>query len=58
MNFSTKDVINQVKGWTPPTFSQGKECFVSFYAFAPSSGRMKRKKIMLGRIKGKTAQKK
>ncbi len=58
MNFSTKDVINQVKGWTPPTFSQGKECFVSFYAFDPSSGRMKRKKIMLGRIKGKTAQKK
>ena len=44
MNFSTKDVINQVKGWTPPTFSQGKECFVSFYAFDPSSGRMKRKK--------------
>ena len=58
MNFSTKDVINQVKGWTPPTFSQGKECFVSFYAFDPSSGRMKRKKIMLGRIKGKTTQKK
>lgn len=58
MNFSANDVINQVKGWTPPTFHQGKECFVSFTAFDPSSGRMKRKKIMLGRIKGKTAQKK
>lgn len=54
---STSAVINQVKGWTPPTFHQGKECFVSFSAFDPVSSKMKRKKIMIGRIKGKTAQK-
>ena len=54
---STSAVINQVKGWTPPTFHQGKECFVSFSAFDPVSMKMKRKKIMLGRIKGKAAQK-
>lgn len=58
MNFSSRDVINEVKGWTPPTFSQGKECYVSFYAFDPTTGRMKRKKIMLGKIKGKMAQRK
>ena len=56
MTFST-GIINQVKGWTPPTFHQGKESYVSFSAFDPVSSKMKRKKIMLGRIKGKQAQK-
>lgn len=58
MSTFSKNAIDAVKGWTPPTFHQGKECFVSFSAFDPSTGKMKRKKIMLGRIKGKTAQRK
>lgn len=58
MNLKNSEVISQVKGWTPPTLHMGKECFVSFQAFDPVSNKMKRKKIMLGRIKGKTAQRK
>ncbi|MBO5537602.1 MAG: site-specific integrase [Prevotella sp.] len=56
INFSYAEVINQIKGWTHPTFHEGKETFVSFAAFDPISGKMKRKKIMLGHIKGKRAQ--
>ncbi len=55
MNFSGTD-INEIKGYTLPTLHQGKECFVSFEAFDPVSKKMKRKKIMLGKIKGKIAQ--
>lgn len=55
MNFSDSD-INEIKGYTLPTLHQGKECFVSFEAFDPVSKKMKRKKIMLGKIKGKITQ--
>lgn len=55
-NFSEKDAIAEVKGWTPPKFHLGKEVYVDFMAYEPLSGKMKRKKIMLGRIKGKKAQ--
>lgn len=41
--------------FTPPARHRGKEDYVSFYAFDPASGRMKRKKYMLDRYKsGKT----
>lgn len=49
--------INQLKGWTPPVFHQASECYVSFTAFCPATGKMKLKKIMLGRIKNKRLQK-
>ena len=57
MNLSNSEILFQLKGWTTPALHQGKETFVSFTAFDPETGKMKRKKIMLGRIKGKNAQK-
>ncbi len=36
--------------WTPPVFHKGRECYVDFYAFDPSVGRMRRKKVMLDHI--------
>lgn len=55
-NFFQKNDIAEIKGWTPPRLHSGKECYVDFTAYDPLSGKMKRKKIMLGRIKGKKAQ--
>ncbi len=57
MNLSKKEILFELKGWTPPFLSQGKETYISFSAFDPVTRRMKRKKIMLGRIKGKAALK-
>lgn len=51
-----RSVINQLKGWTPPVFHQVSECYVSFTAFNPATGKMKIKKIMLGRFKNKRLQ--
>jgi site-specific recombinase XerD len=56
MNFSNEAILNQLKGWTPPVLHQKTECYISFSAFCPDTGRMKTKKIMLGRIKGKRNQ--
>lgn len=39
--------------WTPPRVHRGKENYVDFYAVDPSTGRMKRKKVMMDRLKGK-----
>ena len=36
--------------WTPPMYHQGKENYIDFYAVDPSTGCMKRKKIMLDRL--------
>ena len=49
--------FNELKGWTPPVFHQGKECYVSFTAFCPETGKMRKKKFMLDRIKSKRLQK-
>lgn len=49
--------INQLKGWTPPVFHHASECYVSFTAFCPATGKMKLKKIMLGRVKSRRLQK-
>lgn len=58
MTFSTKQQAERIKGYSLPTYTCGKESYVSYYAFDPESGKMKRKKIMLGRIKGAKARKK
>lgn len=55
-NFSKNDAIAEIKKWTPPRLHLGKESFVDFMAYDPLSGKMKRKKIMVGRIKGRKAQ--
>lgn len=53
---SNAAIVNNIVGWTVPTFHQKSECYVSFTAFCPETGRMKLKKIMLGRIKDKRLQ--
>lgn len=42
---------NSIKEWTPPTYHKGREYYIDFYAFDPFSGRLKRKKTMLGRFR-------
>lgn len=58
MNFSNDAILNQVKGWTPPEFHRNKNAYISFTAFCPTTGKMKRKKIMLDHISSKTKQRK
>jgi integrase len=53
---SNEAVLSSVIGWKPPVFHQRSECYVSFSAFDPSFGRLRRKRIMLDRIKGKRQQ--
>lgn len=53
---SNEAVLNSVIGWKPPVFHQRSECYVSFSAFDPTFGRLRRKRIMLDRIKGKRQQ--
>ena len=53
---SNREVFAQIKGYTLPTFHQKSQVYVSFSAFDPSIGRLRSKKIMLGRIKTKRAQ--
>ena len=55
-NFSKNDAIAEIKKWTPPRLHLGKESYVDFMAYDPLSGKLKRKKIMVGRIKGRKAQ--
>ena len=52
-NFSYNSVlgVNRIKEWTPPVYHKGKENYIDFYAFDPSLGRLRRKKIMLDHIK-------
>lgn len=50
-------LVHEIVGWKPPVFHQASECYVSVSAFDPAIGRMHVKKIMLGHIKGKKAQK-
>lgn len=54
---SKEAVLNSVICWKPPIFHQASECYVSFMAFDPSVGRLRKKKIMLDHIKGKRNQK-
>ncbi len=52
MTSSTKKIIAETKGYTLPALTLGKENYISFYAFDPEFSCLKRKKIMLGRVKG------
>lgn len=60
MTFSSEKTINRVKEYREPEVSWGKIVTISFYAFDPESGKLKRKRIKLQRelnkISGKTAQ--
>lgn len=38
---------SNVRTWTPPTIHRGKENYVDFYALDPSTGKLRRKKIMI-----------
>ena len=53
-NFLTASSKGKV--WTPPVYHKGKERYIDFYAFDPSRGCMRRKKIMLGRLKSDRAR--
>jgi len=50
MTFSNSEIIKSVRGWTIPQAHYGREQYISFLAFDPLTGKMKRKKIMLGRM--------
>ena len=49
---STSNILE----WKSPVFHQKKECYVSFSAFDPTVGRLRMKKVMLGHVKGRKAQ--
>ena len=55
MNFSDKnnELVKDIYQWTYPRLTIGKRNFVHFSSFDPESGKMKRKKIHLGRCKTK-----
>lgn len=53
-----KSNYNQnVRVYTPARLTRGKEWYVSFYAFDPAHGEMRRKRIKLNRIKDKKVRK-
>lgn len=53
---SRNSAIDEIVGWKQPVFHQKSECYVSVTAFDPSRGEFRKKRIMLGHIKGKRAQ--
>ena len=55
MNLSQKnsELIKDIYQWTYPKLAVGKRSYVHFTSFDPESGKMKRKKIHLGRCKTK-----
>lgn len=59
--FANQDIVGSSKEYREPTVTWGKEVFVSFYAYDPESGVLRRKRIKLNRelsrIEGKRAQK-
>ncbi len=46
----------QILEWKTPVFHQKKECYISFSAFDPAIGKLRTKKVMLGHVKGRRAQ--
>lgn len=56
MTFSKKnnEFITDIMQWTYPRLTIGKRNYIHFSAFDPETGKMKRKKIHLGRCKTKT----
>lgn len=55
-DFNSAAGINKTKEWTPPVYHKGKENYVDFYAFDPSRGCMRRKKIMLNHMKSQRSR--
>ena len=57
---TAQNVVDRVKEYREPEVTWGREVFVSFYAFDPELGRLRRKRIKLNRelkgISGKRAQ--
>lgn len=43
--------VDEIRRYTPPVYHQGKESYIDFYAFDPATGKMRRKKIKLNKIK-------
>ena len=54
---NNKQELDEIVRWKVPTFHQGKSCYVAIQAYDPGRGKMRTKKIMLNRIKGRKAQK-
>lgn len=54
MYFSQKELISQkaLVEFTMPRLHKGKQWYVDFFAYDPASGRLRRKKYMLDRMKG------
>lgn len=50
MNSTNRATLASIKGWTFPQIHFGKSSYVSFSAYDPVSGRLKRKKIMLNHL--------
>lgn len=48
--------VDEIVGWKQPVFHQKSECYVSVSVFDPARGQFRTKKIMLGHVKGKKAQ--
>ena len=55
-DFNSAGGVNKTKEWTPPVYHKGKENYVDFYAFDPSQGRLRRKKVMLDHIRSQRAR--
>lgn len=60
MTFPKHDIVSRSKDYRAPFVTWGKEVFVSFYAFDPEKGELRRKRVKLNRelskIEGKRAQ--
>jgi len=50
MTFKNSEILNETRGWSLPQVHYGKQQYISFQAFDPSTGKMKRKKVMLGHM--------
>lgn len=50
--------LQEIVSYTLPEYREGKDSHIAFYAFDPATGVMKRKKIRVNHIEGKTARKK
>jgi integrase len=58
MTFSNSKIYEaNVRAYTPARLVKGNEWFISFYAFDPTKGEMRRKRIKLNRIKNSRQRK-
>lgn len=58
MSFNYSLVVNNLRAYTPAKLTQGKtDWYISFHAFDPSTGKMKRKRIKINHIASKRERK-